>query len=205
MKTRLINLWKNVVEFVSMMFGLGAIVAITAIAMAVVSVVSNFMATHQWVILIFDITCVVLLTMAIRYRLDRNFQTPKGKWLFWLLFSNVLILIIQSFGALWNFLIILFVLWPIAVGLNQLLKKTFKEIFWWLVDYSDRISIFSVCYAVTLAVLSNKGILVEGVLKITLAIFAMFFLIVSAILFTTEMFFERKIPVKRRRLKTKKR
>lgn len=177
MKTKLVNLWKNVVEFVSMMFGFGAIVAITAIAMAVVSVVSNFMATHQWVILMFDVTCVVLLTMAIRYRLDRNFQTSKGKWLFWLLFSNVLILIIQSFGALWNFLIVLFVLWPLSIMLSQLIEGNFRN-FWWLLD-KKKFYMFLLSFFVSLLVM---GFLYPSLSESTSRILAIIFVSLTIIL-----------------------
>lgn len=181
MKTRLVNLWKNTVEFVSMMFGFGAIVAITAIAMVVVSVVSNFMADHQWVILIFDLTCVLLLTMAICYRLDINFQKPKGKWLFWLLFSNVLILIIQSFGALWNFIIILFLLWPSAVVISQLIKKTFRN-FWWLVDkWKVFIYLISLIVVIYLWFCVDLTTNVEMILAILL-LFIFIFLVITHII-----------------------
>lgn len=194
MKTRLINLWKNVVEFISMMFGFGAILAITAIAMAVVSVVSNFMATHQWVILIFDVTCVVLLTMAICYRLDLNFQTSKGKWLFWLLFSNVLILIIQSFGAVWNFVVMLFILWPLAIGISQLIERSFKDFFWWLVSKWGIFAMIMMIYCGIVLVLSLNKTLVGTPKMVSLSV-ALFLMTIHIVL-TIALFWKNVIVKK---------
>jgi hypothetical protein len=174
---------------------LSALVIITA-TLAVISIVSNFVSDHQWMLLIFDATCVVLLTMAIRYRLDRNFQTPKGKWLFWLLFYNVLILIIQSFGAVWNFAVMLFILWPLAIGISQLIEKPFKEFFWWLVDYSGSVTVIVCVYSVILAVLSGKEILMPGLLSDILMLLAAALLVLVAVLITIYMFFNKKRRIK---------
>lgn len=160
MKTQLVNLWKNVVEIVSEAFDFGdtllsiiVLLIVTTIAICVVSIVSNFMADHQWVILLFDATCIVLLTMAIRIRLDKSLQTSKGIWIFWLLFSNVLILVVSSFGVLWNFLIILFVLWPIAIGFSRFnLKDLLSAI---TMEWALSISSIGMSLCVLLAVLDS--------------------------------------------------
>jgi hypothetical protein len=186
MKAKLIALWKNVVKvvfdafnFYDTILSIMFVLIVTGVSMMIISIMSHFIVDHQWMLLVFDATCVALLTMAIRYRLDRNFQTNKGKWLFWLLFSNVLILIIQSFGALWNFLVMLFLIWPLAIGLSKL---RIKETFWWLIDYSGSASFVVCIYCLILAILSNQEILMPGLLSDILMSLAIFLLLLAAVL-----------------------
>lgn len=110
MKTKIINSLKNIGEWI-------VIVIISLIFLFFWRYVIIFTQDHQWIVLILDVSCIYLLSIS----LGRN-PTEKGKIRI-LFIINVLLLLLCSVGALWNYLIMLFAIMPSAIILKRKMTK----------------------------------------------------------------------------------
>ncbi len=152
MKTQLVNFFKKLGKTVISFVGILLIIVMFMISLITWGIVVNFVDAHQWIILIPDLSCIILLVLAIRENLHMTFDTT-GKRLFYVILLNIALLIFMSFGAVWNFLILLFVLLPTAIGFSRLkLKDLLPRI---TMEWALSISSIGMSLCVLLAVLDS--------------------------------------------------
>ena len=111
MKTFFTNLLKVIISIP----GIIAMVAVFILFLVSWGIVVNFTYDNQWIVLIPDVTCVWLLSLAIRRNAQTNSRNKKNKFIMISFVLNVAILLLASFGAAWNFLIMAFLILPLSI------------------------------------------------------------------------------------------
>lgn len=96
----------------------GGIIALL-IAIAVWVIIVNFVYDHQWIVLPMDVFVVILFAFAMKKTvLSGRLNMDKDKLFMLIFIFSTALLILSSFGALWNFLIMMF-LFPIFMVIQM--------------------------------------------------------------------------------------
>jgi hypothetical protein len=105
----LTNAIKNLAEVI-------VLVLLFVIFMVLWILIVNFTYDNQWVVLVLDVTCIWLFSTAIKRNIPNSMiRNRKDKFIFIALTVNVVILILASWGALWNFLLMMFLIVPLSI------------------------------------------------------------------------------------------
>lgn len=113
MKTKIINSLKSIGEWIVII-----VIALTFLLFWRYLII--FTEDYQWIVLILDVSCIYLLSLSFGKNPTEKGRTRTIRILF---IINVLLLLLCSVGALWNYLIMLFVIMPSAIMLK---RKTTK-------------------------------------------------------------------------------
>lgn len=98
------------------------------VALIIVAFIGGIIVLSQenwWIVVVLDILSILMLSYCIRIELTK-------KKIAILIFALIIgTCIIASFGQIWNLFILIFLMIPIAIGTNNLIKKTEKKLKTW--------------------------------------------------------------------------
>ena len=100
-------------------------IIVVIIAIAVWAIIVNFVYDYQWIVLPMDVFVAMLFAVAMKKTvLSGRLSMDKDKVFMLIFMFSIVLLILSSFGALWNFIVMMF-LFPIfiVVQMNLIQKK----------------------------------------------------------------------------------
>lgn len=125
MKTMLIKILKSLAKFLTSFCGVLFLVFAFMISLVTWGIVVNFVYDHQWIVLPMDVFVAMLFAVAMKKTvLSGRLSMDKDKVFMLIFMFSIVLLILSSFGALWNFIVMMF-LFPIfiVVQMNLIQKK----------------------------------------------------------------------------------